>query len=108
MNTDTSRSYQMVEKTNMIKVVGNETRLKILDSLSSKDKHITEIANELGISCTSISKHVRVLEEAKLVERNIFGKSHVLSLPNKVNKKIINQDYSSDLELYILDNYYLV
>nr|WP_321498687.1 winged helix-turn-helix domain-containing protein [uncultured Methanolobus sp.] len=98
----------MVKKNKMIKVVGNETRVRIMESLSFRDKHIAEIASELGISCTSISKHIRVLEEAQLIERKIFGKSHVLSLSNKQNEGRKNIRDSSDLELYIIDNLFLI
>ncbi|WP_164997905.1 winged helix-turn-helix domain-containing protein [Methanolobus psychrotolerans] len=98
----------MVEKDTAIKTIGNETRLKILKSLATKDMHIAEIANELGISCTSISKHIRVLEDTNLISRNIFGKSHVLSLTKK-NGKQIRSDYDlSEMELYILDNLFLI
>jgi DNA-binding transcriptional ArsR family regulator len=64
--------------------LGSETRIKILELLSSKEMHISEIARELDISVPVISKHVKVLEESELLERHVFGKSHVLK-PNRKN-----------------------
>ncbi|WP_321430960.1 winged helix-turn-helix domain-containing protein [uncultured Methanolobus sp.] len=91
-----------------LKALSNETRQQILQSLSDKDMHIAELAGELGISCTSTSKHVRVLEEANLIERNIFGKSHVLSLKNKKNRKTDSENDASGMELYIAENLFLI
>ncbi|MBP2030929.1 DNA-binding transcriptional ArsR family regulator [Methanohalophilus levihalophilus] len=62
--------------------LGSDTRLKMLKLLAEKEMHISELARVLEISVPVAAKHVKVLEKAELVERKIFGKSHVLS-PNK-------------------------
>ena len=41
---------------------------------------VTDIAAAYPISLNSVSKHVRVLERAGLVERTILGRDHILSL----------------------------
>ncbi len=64
--------------------LGSDTRIKILEKLGETEMHISEIARVLGISVPVAAKHVKILEEAELVERRIFGKTHVLK-PNKEN-----------------------
>ncbi len=67
---------------NVFVALGSDTRLKMLEILAEKEMHISELARTLGISVPVAAKHVKVLEKAELIERKIFGKSHVL-FPNK-------------------------
>ncbi|MGV3625990.1 MAG: ArsR/SmtB family transcription factor [Archangium sp.] len=55
-------------------------RRKILERLSKGDALVTEVAAPFDISLNSVSKHIRVLERAKLVRRKVKGRAHVLSL----------------------------
>jgi DNA-binding transcriptional ArsR family regulator len=64
--------------------LGSDTRLRMLEILGDREIHISKLARELNISVPVASKHIRILEEAGLIERKIFGKSHVL-VPNKTN-----------------------
>ncbi|NPE31633.1 helix-turn-helix domain-containing protein [Methanococcoides sp. SA1] len=64
--------------------LGSDTRIKMLELLSGEEMHISELARTLGISVPVAAKHVKILEAADLVERRIFGKTHVLK-PNKDN-----------------------
>ncbi|MDK2892637.1 MAG: hypothetical protein PWQ49_1029 [Methanohalophilus sp.] len=75
---------RLMEKSvnNVFVALGSETRLKILEILAEKEMHISELARVLNISVPVASKHIKVLEKAELIERKIFGKSHVL-FPNK-------------------------
>ncbi|TQD26101.1 winged helix-turn-helix domain-containing protein [Methanolobus vulcani] len=66
-----------------VKKNDNEIGSQILEVLSIKDMHIAEISKELNVSSTCVSKNVRSLEDANLVERNIFRRSHVISLVKK-------------------------
>ncbi|SFM26327.1 ArsR/SmtB family transcription factor [Methanolobus profundi] len=61
----------------------SKTRLNIIQSLFENEKHISEIAREQSISVPVAAKHVNILEDANLVTRNIYGKTHVLQLNNK-------------------------
>jgi len=56
------------------------TRRAILARLTDTDARVTDIAAEFPISLNSISKHIRMLERAGLVRREISGREHVLSL----------------------------
>ena len=44
------------------------------------DARVTELASAFPISLNSVSKHVRKLEDAGLVRRDVRGRDHVLSL----------------------------
>jgi DNA-binding transcriptional ArsR family regulator len=56
------------------------TRRAILARLTDTDARVTDIAAAFPISLNSISKHIRMLERAGLVRREVSGRDHVLSL----------------------------
>jgi DNA-binding transcriptional ArsR family regulator len=58
--------------------LGNSTRRAILRRLSRSDACVTELAAPFGISLNSVSKHIRILERARLVERRKVGREHIL------------------------------
>ncbi|MCD4704378.1 MAG: helix-turn-helix domain-containing protein [Methanosarcinaceae archaeon] len=64
--------------------LGSDTRIKMLEILSEEEVHISELARKIGISVPVAAKHVKILEEAQLIERRVFGKTHVLK-PNRNN-----------------------
>ncbi|MCL2141975.1 MAG: ArsR family transcriptional regulator [Methanimicrococcus sp.] len=59
------------------------TRQKILQMLAEEERHVSSLARELKIAVPVASKHIKVLEEAGLVQRKIYGRTHVFSLKNK-------------------------
>ena len=63
---------------NIFKALSSSTRVKMLRTLAKKELHISGLARELGISVPVASKHVEILEKAGLVERESFGRTHVL------------------------------
>ena len=60
--------------------IADPTRRAILARLTESNARITEVASEFPISLNSISKHVKKLEHAGLVHREVRGRDHVLSL----------------------------
>lgn len=60
--------------------VADSTRRAILARLAAGDARVTEVAGDFPISLNSVSKHVRMLERAGLVRREIRGRDHFLSL----------------------------
>lgn len=60
--------------------VADSTRRAILARLATGEARVTEVASEFPISLNSVSKHVRMLERAGLVRREIRGRDHFLSL----------------------------
>lgn len=64
----------------MFGAVSDGTRRAILARLAESDARVTELASEFPISLNSTSKHIRILERARLVTRSVQGREHVLSL----------------------------
>ena len=53
-------------------------RRRILQRLAASEARVTDVAAEFSISLNSVSKHIRFLERARLIERNVSGREHVL------------------------------
>ncbi|MEE8402192.1 MAG: ArsR family transcriptional regulator [Candidatus Hydrothermarchaeaceae archaeon] len=62
----------------MLRALSSKTRREMLKSLIRDEKHITGLAKELGISVPVAAKHVKILEKAGLVERQKFGRTHII------------------------------
>ena len=60
--------------------LGDVTRRGILARLASGEARISDLADPLPISFEAVSKHVRVLERAGLVRRDVRGREHYLEL----------------------------
>lgn len=58
--------------------LADPTRRAILRRLARSDARVTELAAPFRISLNSVSKHIRILERAKLVERRVVGREHIL------------------------------
>jgi DNA-binding transcriptional ArsR family regulator len=63
--------------------LADPTRRAILKRLSRGEARITEIAHPFEVSLNAVSKHIRILERAKLVRRRRAGREHFLSLDTK-------------------------
>ncbi|WP_338098092.1 ArsR family transcriptional regulator [Methanolapillus ohkumae] len=75
------------ESAQVFSAISSEMRQRMIQMISEDSRHISSIARELGISVPVASKHIKILEDAGLVERKVFGKTHVLSLKkNSFNK----------------------
>lgn len=59
--------------------LADPTRRAILQRLSRGEARVTELARPFAISLNSVSKHIRVLERARLVRRRRLGRDHILS-----------------------------
>lgn len=60
--------------------LSDPTRRRIVERLARRSLTVGEIAADFKISQPAISKHVRVLEDAGLLERRIEGRVHYCSL----------------------------
>jgi DNA-binding transcriptional ArsR family regulator len=60
--------------------LADPTRRAILQRLSCGDARVTDLASPFAISLNAVSKHIRVLEQARLVKRHRAGREHFLSL----------------------------
>jgi len=73
----------MVERStrldNVFGAVADPTRRAILDTLSRGEVTVGELAARFPISLNGVSKHVRVLERAGLIARDVQGHEHRLA-----------------------------
>jgi DNA-binding transcriptional ArsR family regulator len=60
--------------------LADPTRRAILQRLSAGDARVTELAQPFAMSLNAVSKHIRMLERARLVRRRRAGREHILSL----------------------------
>lgn len=56
--------------------LSNRTRRAILTQLRDGPTRITDLASPFDMSLPAISKHIRVLEKAGLVRREVSGREH--------------------------------
>ena len=63
--------------------LADPTRRAILQRLSKGEARVTELAAPFDISLNSVSKHIRMLERARLVKRRRAGREHFLSFNPK-------------------------
>jgi DNA-binding transcriptional ArsR family regulator len=59
--------------------LADPTRRAILRRLSAGEARVTEIAQPFAMSLNAVSKHIRMLERARLVRRRKAGREHFLS-----------------------------
>jgi len=62
------------------KALAHPTRREIVERLSGGAATVGEVTRDLGVSKPTISRHLRLLEEAGFVTRVIDGRTHRLAL----------------------------
>jgi DNA-binding transcriptional ArsR family regulator len=58
--------------------LAHPVRRRILEATVRTGRGVTELTEEFDISLAAVSKHVKVLERAGLVSREIVGRDHVI------------------------------
>src|SRR6188472_1895263 len=62
------------------RALAHPLRRNIVERLSGGSATVAEVTGDLGVSKPTISRHLRMLEEAGMVTRVIDGRRHRLSL----------------------------
>ena len=60
--------------------LGDGTRRQMLRDLASGERTVSELAKPFAMSLAAASKHIRVLEGAGLIRREVRGRMHVCRL----------------------------
>ena len=68
-----------LELDHTLTALADPTRRAILARLAQGEARVTEIAAPFPMSLNSVSKHIRLLERAKLVRRRVVGREHILN-----------------------------
>lgn len=65
----------------ILKVTGNVTRRSILTTLAQHGPlRVTDLARQYAMSLNAVSKHIKALEKAGLVERTRLGREHLIAI----------------------------
>ncbi len=60
--------------------LGDATRRRMLRELSGGERTVTQLAEPFSITLAAASKHIKVLEVAGLIRREVRGRTHLCSL----------------------------
>src|SRR5688500_5520572 len=74
---------QMVEQPvldSVFRALSDPTRRAMLEELSRGERTVTQLAQPFDMSLAGASKHVKALEAAGLIRREVIGRRHVCSL----------------------------
>jgi len=70
-----------IELSKAFHALADPSRRKIVDLLREAGSlRISEIAEAFEMSLNGVSKHLKVLEEAQLINRKIIGREHLISV----------------------------
>ena len=83
-------SQRLQQMTEFFKVIGDDTRLRILASLRGRELCVSDIANVVDMSKSAVSHQLRVLKQAKLVKFRREGKTVYYSLADEHVRSIIS------------------
>jgi DNA-binding transcriptional ArsR family regulator len=64
----------------VFRALGDRTRRALLARLAEKPAMVTELAEPFAMSLPAVSRHIRVLERARLVVRKVDGRVHHCAL----------------------------
>jgi DNA-binding transcriptional ArsR family regulator len=64
----------------IFRALGDQTRRKLLARLAQSPAIVTELAEPFALSLPAVSRHIRVLERARLIRRTVDGRIHQCEL----------------------------
>lgn len=64
-------------------VIAEPTRRAIVDCLRAGESDVSALVDELGVSQSLVSKHLRVLRQAGVVESEVAGKRRIYRLTDQ-------------------------
>ena len=71
---------QSQQMNSIFHALGDATRRQMLRDLSNGERTVSELAQPFSISLAAASKHIKVLESAGLIRREVRGRTHLCSL----------------------------
>jgi DNA-binding transcriptional ArsR family regulator len=85
------------EWTTQLKALADESRLRIVSALIKQPLHVNALAEQLGTSQYNISKHLRILREAGLVDCEIKANRREYVVARRLRRKLVRQQNVLDL-----------
>lgn len=71
---------QSAQLDSVFHALGDATRRSMLRQLAERDRSVGELAAPFDMSLAAASKHIKALESAGLVRREVRGRTHICSL----------------------------
>ena len=82
---------ELIDLSNFFGVLGDFTRIKILNVISKEELCVYDITSLMNITQSAVSHQLKILKEAKLVKARRQGKEIFYSLADEHVITIINQ-----------------
>ncbi|MFB6158629.1 MAG: ArsR/SmtB family transcription factor [Candidatus Nanohalobium sp.] len=82
-------SDRIVEASDIFRALGGETRLKILRFIEDEERCVHEITEELEMTDSNISHHLRKLKDRDIVTKRKEGRHRYYELSDQHIKDII-------------------
>ena len=70
-----------------LRALGEDTRVRIIGLLIDAPLDVNEIGRRLGVSQYNVSKHLRILREAGLLQVEKDGRRHFYALPEEIRRR---------------------
>jgi len=70
-----------------LKALGEDTRVRIIGLLMDAQLDVSEISKRVGVSQYNVSKHLRILREAGLLQVVKTGRRHLYALTEGIRKR---------------------
>ena len=70
-----------------LRALGEDTRVRIVGLLIDEPLDVGEISRRLGVSQYNVSKHLRILREAGLLEVEKNGRRRLYALPDTIRRR---------------------
>ncbi len=72
--------YHTAELDTVFHALGDATRRQMLAQLASGSRTVSELAEPYSMSLAAASKHIKALEGAGLISREVQGRTHICRL----------------------------
>ncbi|MEJ2710878.1 MAG: metalloregulator ArsR/SmtB family transcription factor [Anaerolineales bacterium] len=70
----------MQQMNSVFHALGDATRRQMLHELAAGERTVSQLAKPFAISLAAASKHIKVLENAGLIRREVRGRTHLCRL----------------------------
>ena len=90
--------YRQTQNEAIWTALSDPTRRAILERLTRGPTRVTDVAAPFDMSLNAVSKHIKVLEAARLVRRTRQGREHTLELDPKPLREVAQ--WASDIERF--------
>lgn len=72
--------YRTAQLDSVFHALGDATRRRMLAALSVRERTVSELAGPFSMSLAAASKHIKALENAGLIRREVQGRTHICRL----------------------------